>query len=649
MDDRKREFMFKFAVQARFKKFTVVSTAVAVAFLLLGTRALASQTPPHAAHPLTGEIAQHTFVVTSTADSGDNTHADKGTLRRALVDANNTAGLDRIVFDFPGSGVRTIRVVNYFPDLTDNAGVIIDGLYRADGSRNDDRIEIDASGTRGHHTFHVVSDNNVFQGLVVNGNTDAAGFGLENADNNVFLSNYIGTDTTGTVRKPNFAGIALTNAHNVVIGGTNGVSVGGSCTGDCNLISGNNYHGIVLNTSTSNARVIGNFIGLNVNGSASLLNNEDGVLIANAHDNVVGGDTAQERNYIGGNHVIGIEIGLQNSYNNLIQGNYIGTNSRGTAAVAGNGAGVMLDNSAHDNIIDNNLISGAGDFGVMVFYSAVRTEIKYNRIGMTATTDDAIGNGKVGVELQTGSNSIHNNRIAYSGLDGVLVKQGSNNLISQNSIFGNARYGINVSATHLQNLPVIASATVSGSTMTVKGNLNSRANVRYTLEFFQSPGCDLVFGHAVGEGKVYLGSTQVTTDGNGNASFSASLNGATGQGVVTGTATDSQNNTSEFSYCHAVTLVSSVPSKPLLLTPTNNQQVTVNPPHLVWAPSADADRYNVVIRVDGRKGTKVNTATVSTESYTPPSLASGKTYYWRVTACNSVGCTKSDMYTFTLP
>lgn len=634
---------------ARIKKITVISTAIAVAFLLLGTRALASHTPPHTAHPLTGEIAQHTFVVTSTADSGDNTHADKGTLRRAMVDANNTAGLDRIVFDFPGSGVRTIHVVNYFPDLTDNAGVIIDGLYRADGSRNDNRIEIDASGTHGHHTFHIVSDNNVFQGLVVNGNADAAGFAVENADNNVFLGNYIGTDPSGMARKPNFAGIVLTNAHNVVIGGTNGVSVNGRCTGDCNLLSGNNYHGIVLNTSTANTRVIGNFIGLNVNGSASLLNNEDGVLIANAHNNVVGGDTAQERNYIGGNHVIGVEIGLQDSYGNLIQGNYIGTNSQGTAAVAGNGAGVMLDHYAHDNIIDGNLISGAGDFGVLVFYNAVRTEIKYNRIGMTATTDDAIGNGRQGVEVQTGGNSIHNNRIAYSGLDGVLVKQGSNNLISQNSIFSNARFGINVSATHLQNLPVIDSATVSGSTLTVKGSLNSRANIQYTLEFFQSPGCDLVFGHAVGEGKVYLGSTKVTTDGGGNASFSASLNGATGQGVVTGTATDSQNNSSEFSYCQAVTTVSATPSKPQLLSPTNNQEVTLNPPHLAWAPSANADWYKVVIRVDGRKGPKVAAVTVTTEGYTPPTLASGKTYYWRVAACNSVGCTRSDMYTFTLP
>lgn len=653
----------KFVFSDKFK-ITIGLTIVVLALTVAFTRAYASATPPHIAHPLTGQVPLRTLVVNSTADSGDNTHADVGTLRRALVDANNNPGLDRIVFDFPGRGVRTIKIVNYFPDIKDDAGVIVDGLYRADGSLNDDRIEIDASGTHGHYTFHVLSDNNVFEGLVVNGNPDAGGFGLENADNNVFLSNYIGTDPSGTVRKPNHSGIMLTNAHNTVVGGTNGITVGGSCTGDCNLLSGNNFHGMIINTNSANTRVIGNFIGLNASGTASLLNNEDGVLIANAHDNVVGGDTPQKRNYIAGNHVIGVEIGLQNSYNNLIQGNYIGTNSQGIAGVSGNGAGVMLDNLAHDNIVDGNLIAGLGTFGVEVFYDAVRTEIKNNRVGMAATTDTPIGTGSHGIEVQTSGNRIHNNRVAFSQKDGIRVRKGMNNLVSQNSVFQNANFGINLGTdgytpndagdgdagpNGYQNFPLINSAKYSNGNLTLQGSFNSRPSGRYTLEFFQNPACDVAFGNSVGEGKVYLGSTIVTTDGNGNAGFSVKLSNAPNLGVVTGTATDSQNNSSELSPCRVIQVVSAAPEIPKLLSPTNKQNVTNNPPNLTWQAADSADSYQVTLRQDGKKGTIVERTTTSDTSYTPKPLAGGKTYFWRVTACNSFGCSKSPIFMFVIP
>lgn len=652
------------AGETTFKKIMAVLTGIALGLTVLGASAFASDTPPRITHPLTGQAPLRTFTVTSTADSGDNTHADRGTLRRALVDANNSAGLDRIVFDFPGSGVRTIRVVNYFPDITDNAGIIIDALHRVDGSMNDDRIEIDASGVRGHHTFHVLSDNNVFQGLIVNGNPDAAGFGLSGADNNVFLGNYIGTDASGTVRKPNHSGILLDNSRNAVIGGTNGVSVGGACTGDCNLLSGNDFHGIVLNTGSANARVVGNFIGLNRSGAASLLNNEDGVLIANSHNNTVGGSTPQERNYIAGNHVIGVEMGLQDSYGNLIKGNYIGTNSQGILGVVGNGAGVIVDNYAHDNIIDGNLISGAGTFGVMVFLHAAHNEIRNNRIGMTASNDALIGNGKQGIEIQGDNNSIHNNRVAYSHNDGIRIKTGVKNLVSQNQVFDNGTFGINLGSdaftandtgdgdsgpNFFQNFPVISSAQFSNGWVTIRGSFNSRPGGRYTLEFFQNPACDLTFGHAVGEGKVYLGSVQVTTDGNGNAGYAVTLPAASGIGVVTGTATDNQNNTSEFSECGAIKSGGSAPGKPQLLTPANNQRVTENPPRLDWAPATNAEWYKVTIRADTRKGHKAQNARVEQDEFTPSALPGGKTYYWRVMACNAVQCTKSDVYSFVLP
>jgi hypothetical protein len=91
---------------------------------------------------------------------------------------------------------------------------------------------------------------------------------------------------------------------------------------------------------------------------------------------------------------------------------------------------------------------------------------------------------------------------------------------------------------------------VAGAGTLVTGSLNSQANTRYTLDFYASPKADPT---GFGQGARHLGSTAVTTDGNGNASFAVSLPGATAAAeVVSATATDPTGNTSEFS--HAVTV-----------------------------------------------------------------------------------------------
>jgi hypothetical protein len=58
----------------------------------------------------------------------------------------------------------------------------------------------------------------------------------------------------------------------------------------------------------------------------------------------------------------------------------------------------------------------------------------------------------------------------------------------------------------------------------------------------------VTFPQSYNEGRTYLGSGQVTTDGNGNAAISVILNVALDPGArVTATATDPDGNTSEFS------------------------------------------------------------------------------------------------------
>jgi hypothetical protein len=78
----------------------------------------------------------------------------------------------------------------------------------------------------------------------------------------------------------------------------------------------------------------------------------------------------------------------------------------------------------------------------------------------------------------------------------------------------------------------------------IVGILNSIPNTAFRLEFFANPTWD-PSGH--GQGKDFLGSQMITTDAQGNASFTFSFTPISGEPIITATATDPAGNTSEFS------------------------------------------------------------------------------------------------------
>jgi len=98
-----------------------------------------------------------------------------------------------------------------------------------------------------------------------------------------------------------------------------------------------------------------------------------------------------------------------------------------------------------------------------------------------------------------------------------------------------------------QNYPVLAQA-VSGTATAIRGMLNCKPNQPYVLQFFANPACD---PSGYGEGQFYLGQITVVTGANCTNSFVAHLPTPVppGYSTITATATDSANNTSEFSAC----------------------------------------------------------------------------------------------------
>ena len=148
----------------------------------------------------------------------------------------------------------------------------------------------------------------------------------------------------------------------IIRDGAESNTIGGSNSGDRNIISGNGKTGVAISGSgTDNNQVCGNFIGTNVNGVAALRNRDNGVLInGGAKLNTIGGATDGERNIISGNQDDGVYIsgsgttGQDDGYipyssetnENQVCGNYIGTDVSGTIRLPNNYCGVCIQYGA---------------------------------------------------------------------------------------------------------------------------------------------------------------------------------------------------------------------------------------------------------------------------------------------------------------
>ena len=147
--------------------------------------------------------------------------------------------------------------------------------------------------------------------------------------------------------------IDLGNGGNGVqlLAGSNDAQVGGAAAGEGNLIAGNTTDGIAINLS-SGATIQGNIIGLNAGGTAALGNASDGIQVDATTGTIIGGATPAQRNIISGNTSSGIR--LFNADGNTITNNYIGTDITGALDLGNGTRGIELANDSDTNIIGTN-------------------------------------------------------------------------------------------------------------------------------------------------------------------------------------------------------------------------------------------------------------------------------------------------------
>jgi hypothetical protein len=496
-----------------------------------------------------------------------------------------------------------------------NVPVFINGYSQSGASwntlANDDnavlRIELNGGGPSAGPTGKGIGDgltlaggNSAVRGLVINGLGYHYGIVLTGGGSDLVQGNFIGTDVSGLIAPyglPNFSTFAVSSSdlhegvhviesvgfqHDYI--GTDSRAdpidpAGWTDIAERNIISAA-AAGVVFwgpgNTDPSqygvaqtNNVVAGNFIGTDSHGTTALGNWIGIAPLLGAHDDLVGTDG------------IGVNDGGER---NVISGNNVGVSpGGGTAlasyrdAVAGNYIGVGADGSRLGNLL-GGVTESIGSLSDRIGgpSATLGNTIAYNGINSASQHYDLASNGRL-----------------WANAAGVWILTARSTpqqvTVQGNSIHDNAGLGIDlggaypspgpdgvttndsqghVGPNNWQNFPMLGVAE-AGSVTTITGTFTEAAEPYTTLTLdFYANSAADSSGY--GQGQRYLGSAQVATDSAGNKNFVVNLGAATSAGeFISATATGPKGNTSEFA--KDITAVTDVP-----LTATGVGTITAN-------------------------------------------------------------------------
>jgi uncharacterized repeat protein (TIGR01451 family) len=417
----------------------------------------------------------------------------KNATNPAINDPNdpNQHFANTIEFDIPlaaGQKVAVIMITSFLRPISGN--LHIDGTTQPGYDPTGDKI-IELNGTNagiGAFALWLVGRGSVVEGLSIHsfpgrGILVSATGGV--TSDHIIRYNFIGTDATGKIAKPNKAGgIYIVGASkttsvevfsNLVSGnGGPGIEIdaggnpnqiasnnliqfntlGGTLGNDgegilihngaklnkiqSNTIAGNKKDGVrISGINTDNNIVVENRIGVRAN--APLANEKNGVVIEDqAKDNEIGRISTSGfgySNYISGNKENGVLITGEGTDRNFVRNNQIGTNSDGDAALPGQlqQNGVLINDKAKDNHIGSldlgNLISGNNQNGVLITGAGTdKNGVGFNLIGTDPSARIAVPNMLNGVSVEA---SAKENEIGASFAGNLF-----GNVISGNNVNG---------------------------------------------------------------------------------------------------------------------------------------------------------------------------------------------------------------------
>ena len=345
-------------------------------------------------------------------------------------------------------------------------------------------------------------------GNVISGNGYA---GIELfADHNTVLGNLVGTDASGTKAVGNaYSGVLVEGSDNTV-GGT---SPDARNVLSATRIAGVNYliaSGVAIwdgnYLTTANNVVEGNYLGTDITGTVALGNAWSGAAVEastpGSIDNVIGGSTPGAGNLISGNDGPSAQAGvfIGQSQDVTVEGNRIGTNAAGTAALP-NSRGISVWAGESNVTIGGvsttsggelsgagNLISGNANTGILLIGSA---NVYGNWIGTDVTGTTALPNQSNGISFD-GNNSVIGgvglgNVISGNTNDGVLISNGSSGIVVHGNLIGtnaagtsavpNTADGVAISS-YGANTDNTIGGTVPGTGNVISGNSGDGVDIQ---------------------------------------------------------------------------------------------------------------------------------------------------------------------------
>jgi hypothetical protein len=310
----------------------------------------------------------------------------------------------------------------------------------------------------------------------------------------------------------------------------------------------------LLDAGTTQNRVIGNWCGLTVDSGGEVVEAgllEDCVHISRgASENTIGGPNPEDRNVFSASE-LGFAISLHDpaTRNNIIQGNYIGTDPTGTEPM-GNESGIAIYDEAIGTHIFDNVISGNRNHGLFLSNASTdlgrnTTLIENNIIGADLTGLRPLPNEGYGVSIQGLSKRTHleKNKIWFNGTGGVVIcgELTRYNTVTQNSITDNAGVGIDV---------------CEGANEGVEAPIIEDCSSAY-VEGTACPGCVVeIFSDPGEEAAVYEGSANAGSDGR----FTFRKPDGFTYDNLTSTATENKNTSSLSSPCFPGTYATLTPT-----------------------------------------------------------------------------------------
>jgi len=294
-------------------------------------------------------------------------------------------------------------------------------------------------------------------------------------------------------------------------------TIGGTSPGARNLISGNSQWGIVIELASDNL-VLGNFVGTDVTGTHDLGNTSHGVAIASSTNNTIGGTSAGARNVISGNDEDGIAFFGVSSSGNAVLGNFIGTDVSGTADLGNAWNGIELLGGSGNSIGGNT--------------PAARNVISgndlYNGILIaTGATLNTVSGNFIGTDV-SGTVALGNGLAGVRIVDAHENTIGGANVGERNIISGNLTVGVRIAQVGSHHNTVLGNFIGTDVTGTVAlGNLLAGVEIEAAAN-------NTIGGTSPGEGNVISGSPLGNRLAGVGTAAGASNNTIGGTGVTPG-------------------------------------------------------------------------------------------------------------------